>query len=241
MQEDLQPQLIRVALAAAASEDALGTIGENPPPAGERERFRVLGGFLRAALVCNDPVGTITYLNARAAQLTGYQARELVGHPLALVLAVSSGTTADYLASQQAGDASPLSATARLAGGGEIPLYLFPFPRFDSQGDYIGSFASWIPATASAPPAQRQRAPALPLMYQRAQPLACKAPVPATVALSQRERQVLEQLLQRHDVRSIARQLAISPHTVKNHLKAIYRKLGVHSQLELFSHCLRRN
>jgi len=48
--------------------------------------------------------------------------------------------------------------------------------------------------------------------------------------LSARERQIVELLLASRRVPGIAATLAISPHTVRNHLKAVFRKLGVHSQ-----------
>ncbi len=57
--------------------------------------------------------------------------------------------------------------------------------------------------------------------------------------LSSRERQIVELLLASRRVPGIAAALGISPHTVRNHLKAVFRKLGVHSQealLELLQH-----
>ncbi|MDJ0924598.1 MAG: LuxR C-terminal-related transcriptional regulator [Acidimicrobiia bacterium] len=51
--------------------------------------------------------------------------------------------------------------------------------------------------------------------------------------LSRRERDVVTHLLQGHRVVSIAELLEVSEHTVRNHLKSIFRKLGVHSQAEL--------
>ncbi len=57
--------------------------------------------------------------------------------------------------------------------------------------------------------------------------------VPGLDGLSRREREVLDQLLLHRRPPQIARALAISPHTVRNHLKAIFAKLGVHSQAEL--------
>jgi len=53
--------------------------------------------------------------------------------------------------------------------------------------------------------------------------------------LSLREREVVQLLSQGRSVSVIARSLSISPHTVRNHLKAIFRKVGVHSQVELVS------
>lgn len=53
--------------------------------------------------------------------------------------------------------------------------------------------------------------------------------------LSQREKEVLAAFRATPRVSVVAKQLYISPHTVKNHLKAIFRKLGVNSQTELIA------
>lgn len=51
--------------------------------------------------------------------------------------------------------------------------------------------------------------------------------------LSEREREVLAHLVEGQRIATIAQQLYLSEHTVRNHLKAIYRKLGFHSLAEL--------
>jgi len=51
--------------------------------------------------------------------------------------------------------------------------------------------------------------------------------------LSTREREIVEALGSGRRVKDIAQDLIISTHTVRNHLKAIYRKLNVRSQFEL--------
>lgn len=51
--------------------------------------------------------------------------------------------------------------------------------------------------------------------------------------VSPREWEVLDRLRSGLRVATIARELTISPNTVRNHLKSIYRKLGVRSQTEL--------
>jgi len=53
--------------------------------------------------------------------------------------------------------------------------------------------------------------------------------------LSEREREVCQLLLRGHSSSQIGAELHISPHTVRNHMKAIFRKLEVNSQLELIS------
>jgi len=56
---------------------------------------------------------------------------------------------------------------------------------------------------------------------------------PELSRLSPRERDVLEHLLDGHRVSTISNRLEVSEHTVRNHLKSMFRKLGVHSQPEL--------
>jgi len=53
--------------------------------------------------------------------------------------------------------------------------------------------------------------------------------------LSVREREIVHAMAGGKRVKDIADQFAISTHTVRNHLKAVYRKLNVRSQLELLS------
>ncbi len=54
--------------------------------------------------------------------------------------------------------------------------------------------------------------------------------------LSDRQQEVLRRLLQGERVPRIARNLFLSPSTVRNHLTAIFAKFGVHSQEELIEH-----
>jgi DNA-binding NarL/FixJ family response regulator len=55
---------------------------------------------------------------------------------------------------------------------------------------------------------------------------------PSTLGLSERERSVLELLGSGATNREIGAQLHISPHTVKEHTSAVYRKLGVRNRTE---------
>ncbi|MFO0624053.1 MAG: DNA-binding response regulator [Polyangiales bacterium] len=58
--------------------------------------------------------------------------------------------------------------------------------------------------------------------------------------LTQREQEVALSLFHERRVSRVSRALFISPHTVRNHLKAIFAKVGVHSQEELFDLLERR-
>jgi DNA-binding NarL/FixJ family response regulator len=53
--------------------------------------------------------------------------------------------------------------------------------------------------------------------------------------LSGREWQVMRELLFAPSTRTVAEKLHLSPHTVHNHTKAVFKKMGVHSLAELLS------
>lgn len=56
-----------------------------------------------------------------------------------------------------------------------------------------------------------------------------------TYPLSAREQDVLHLLREGYRPRTIAERLQVSPQTVRNHLKAIFKKTGTHSQEELIT------
>lgn len=58
--------------------------------------------------------------------------------------------------------------------------------------------------------------------------------------LSVREVEVVRRVASGLPVRAIAAELHLSAHTVRNHLKSAYRKVGVHSQVEVALHAVRR-
>jgi DNA-binding CsgD family transcriptional regulator/PAS domain-containing protein len=54
-----------------------------------------------------------------------------------------------------------------------------------------------------------------------------------TASLTAREQEILEQILRGLRVATIAGKMFLSEHTVRNHLKSIHRKLGMHSTAEI--------
>jgi DNA-binding CsgD family transcriptional regulator len=70
------------------------------------------------------------------------------------------------------------------------------------------------------------------------QPATTDQLLPAIAAwydLTPRQRDVLHLLLQGHPVKQIARRLGLSPHTIEDYLKALYRKTGTNSHQELIA------
>jgi DNA-binding CsgD family transcriptional regulator len=53
--------------------------------------------------------------------------------------------------------------------------------------------------------------------------------------MTSRQREIVTRLLAGERVGEIAREMYLSPSTVRNHLTAVFRRFGVHSQLELIS------
>ena len=53
--------------------------------------------------------------------------------------------------------------------------------------------------------------------------------------LTPRQLDVVHLLFQAHSIKQIARRLELSPHTVEDHLKTLYRKTGTNSQQELIA------
>ena len=62
----------------------------------------------------------------------------------------------------------------------------------------------------------------MPVPQSTAAPTSCK-----------REREVVALVLRGNNVPAVARKLYISENTVRDHMKSIYRKAGVHSRQEL--------
>ena len=65
-------------------------------------------------------------------------------------------------------------------------------------------------------------------------------PAKSEVGLSEREQEVLAQLAEGYSYAGIAGKLGITANTVRNHIRAIYEKLHVHSRSEAVSKAIRR-
>ncbi|MCX7983924.1 MAG: response regulator transcription factor [Bacteroidetes bacterium] len=61
----------------------------------------------------------------------------------------------------------------------------------------------------------------------------------ATYALSEREREIIQHVVNGNSTQQIAEQLFISEHTVRTHIKNIFKKLGTHTREQLVAKVLR--
>ena len=148
------------------------------------------------------------------------------------------------------GDLRARLTALQLADGTTAPVLVLPMARFETldAGDEV-SFALVI-ELGSVMTAKhmlydgeeqlRSQLSRIAVDLHAASLLAGSAPAanpdiqhPELDVLSRREREVLSRLVEGQRVPTIAEQLFISPHTVRNHLKSMFRKLGVGSQAEL--------
>lgn len=129
---------------------------------------------------------------------------------------------------------------ARAAGGHASSYILKPFVERQlvsavvlaaHQAGADGSGADGIPGEEHL----RALAAWLNRTNQSPAPVQVPAPPPAGRAgrLSPRERELVQLLSEGARLSGVARRLGLSTHTVRNHLKSIFRKLDIHSQHDL--------
>lgn len=204
---------------------------------------------LGCGVIVEDREGVLRYANRRILELTGYEASELDRQPVAKLVPEELH---QYLSAEQAktraGDARTRLSALRRKDGRTIPVAVSPHwientPRGEpvviSVVIDLAEIHTARPIGASAGSLAHE----LANVASRLQSLSFSASLsdragvpiddPALRDLSTRERQILVLLVQSMRVPAIAEQLFIAQSTVRNHLKAIYRKVGVSSQREL--------
>jgi DNA-binding CsgD family transcriptional regulator len=116
-----------------------------------------------------------------------------------------------------------VAAQARLALGGAPGRTAHARVRTRS-GDWVVLYGAWL----SEDPAD-----GMAVIIERAAPPTLAPLIAQAYGLSERERAVLQHVLQGDGTREVAQRLAISPYTVQEHLKSVFAKVGVRSRREL--------
>lgn len=200
-------------------------------------------------LLAADEEGDIVYLNGQLREWLGYEPEEVVGRPARDLVPeeLRSLIEVERMAVQR-GDIRARLLVLQRKNSTTFPAILLPRPFFHDDGRFAGGLsvivelatiqtakpvgaefgtdiradlhriALEIQAIGLAAGAQARR---LPLEH------------PSLSDLSEREREVLTHLVGGDRVPAIAKKLHISPHTVRNHLKSLFRKLDVSNQSEL--------
>ena len=156
-----------------------------------------------------DGTGALLRMSSSAepllAELSGSSGQAGVGHPA--IHAVASATR-DAVAARAGGAAGELpSAAVKTAGGTWLVLH----------GALLGD----------------ARSRAVAVFIQRAHPTLVAPLLLQAYGLTPREREVAQLLLHGATTIQAARRLAISPHTVTDHVKSIFEKVGARTRGEL--------
>jgi|GEM_PF-6947681 len=146
----------------------------------------------------------------------------------------------------------PFQTTAIRCDGAPVPVLAVPQTLRDRSGNVTGTFlflldAGDVEQATQAPTAgwQRELDRTARRVARRDAAVSGLPDAPAdsndadVQSLSMREWDVAKRLVAGLRAPAIARELDISVHTVRNHLKSCYRKLGVHSQSDLIDYMLR--
>ena len=205
---------------------------------------------LNCGMAARDAEGTILFVNERIRQWLGYEQGELKSKHLGILFPdeLRDVARAQQRAVEQ-GDLRAVITVMRRKDGTTFPVVVVPNRVADQGGDFEGYVVVVVDlgAVQTAKQAGYRAGDDLGASIDRiarelqllgisasALPSRPVAPDhPDLQQLSPREREVLLHIGAGHRVPGIAERLFISGHTVHNHLKAIYRKLGVESQHDL--------
>jgi len=207
---------------------------------------------LNAGLVVRTPHGRLLYVNDRVLEWVGYAAEELDGQDFRMLVPpeLRDATTAE-LEDILGGDERARIGIIRRRDGRTIPIVSCPHVlRTDDGAQAVVNLLFDIGELNTAkrigggPPdglaANLERIAAelqtISLYSGAAGPPALLRNHPELEQLSVREREILVELVSGKRVPAIAKDLFISPHTVRNHLKSMYRKFGLSSQAELIEY-----
>lgn len=206
---------------------------------------------INCGLVGRDAESRILFCNERLLAWTGYEQGELLGHDVSDLFPpeLRDATQREVRAALEQGDLRARLSILQRKDRSTFPVLIIPqtFEDRDGKPGGIVSVLVDLGTIQTAKPVATFGGPDLGAELDRIageiQMLALAAsfapPAARSMAhaelgsLSAREREVLIHLVAGERVSAIAAKLHISPHTVRNHLKALYRKLEVHSQAQL--------
>lgn len=163
-----------------------------------------------------------------AAGLLGGSAEELIGQSLLSLVAPEDLSALLFGLGQQATGREPVSLAIRLAGSrsARCQLVLAPLEPAPSCGFALSAAAAEDPLLLL----RRFGRDIAAAAGARGRLTAAGQPLPE---LTGRELQIVSRLLAGDRVPAISRQLYLAQSTVRNHLSAVFAKLGVRSQQEL--------
>ena len=190
------------------------------------------------------PDDMLSYVNPSIADMLGYTPTSMVGrHPVEFVTPQNEELMREQLEARRSGNPLPCEMHG-VVGGRWLSLLLMPTSMHDSGGSFLGSFSIIEPIG----PRKTLHDQELDLA-RTARRIAARGETIYSPrrsenldlsALTTREVEIASCLVSGKRPGEVARECYISVHTVRSHLKSIYRKLGIHSQLELSARFRRR-
>ena len=207
---------------------------------------------MNCGLVAEDHGGILIFANQQLCDWLGYEKDEIVGKPISqLVPSDLQEFLREDLESAEEGDLRSRLIAIRRKDGTTFPVLTIPQRLLDAAGNPDGFFAIVVDlgavftARQVGPPQgldirstlQRISMELQSISYATTTNMLTALPLnhPKLTDLTSREVEVLSILLGGDRVPAIAERLHISQHTVRNHLKSMYRKLEVGSQSELLN------
>ena len=205
---------------------------------------------LHCGVLVRDARQKIVWLNDHLLDWLGYKQEEVAGKSVdVLYPAENLELLQQEAVVVEAGDLRARLTVLRRKNGTVLPVLIMPQPVYDADLNVLGGVGVVIELSTiqSARPAGyapsdnrlRERLDKIALEIQSIGLAAAASgpPVPLEhselAGLSEREKEVLAQLVSGDRVPDIAAALHISQNTVRNHLKSIFRKVGVGGQGEL--------
>jgi len=207
---------------------------------------------LNCGIYGRDAYGITIFANQRLLGWLGYTLDEIKGHSgLILLPPELGGITAKEMHLREAGDCRARLTVLRRKDSTTFPVLSIPQqikPPVDKETHYYSIIVDLATVQTAKPAGYsgggggdlRSHLDRIAVELQTlglAAEMAETTPVPLEhpdlVELTPREKDVLAALMRGDRVPGIAESLHISPHTVRNHLKSIYRQLGVAGQAEL--------
>jgi DNA-binding CsgD family transcriptional regulator len=198
---------------AAFATDDLELLGQVGPPLGSALRRRIGGADSGSLAVPSSPGVVVLDRDLRAVSWTAGAREWIDALPLAGLWAAWGILPAVVY---------PVAALARSR---KAPSGAHALERA-ADGRWVSIEAAQLEGQSDAQIAVTLRAATAGETFD----LLCRA-----YALSPRERDVVAALLAGLDTRAVSARLYISPNTVQDHLKSVFRKSGVHSRRELLA------
>jgi PAS domain S-box-containing protein len=215
------------------SRDASAEIALREQLVAAHQRYTALMETMSEAVIVLDHRQVITSMSRQAVELLGWPEDRLLGRNLfdALDLRDAKG----HRSTRPDG-----GLLERLARGERVETWRSVL-RGDGRLAMLNVRVVPLPGPAGqAPSLVCAFSDGLGPRVEDEQPQIDRARVRAAVGVTRRQGDVLDLLAAGHDVREIARRMAITEHSVRHHLKGLMGRLGVRSQVQLLVAAARR-